>query len=57
MLQINGKHRGSLSVAAGASKQEIESLACTCETARRFMEGKTAKKVVVVAGRLVNIVI
>ena len=57
VLQINGKHRGSLSVAAGASKQEIESLACTSETARRFMEGKTAKKVVVVAGRLVNIVI
>ena len=57
VLQINGKLRGSLSVPAGASKEEIEKLALAAPVAQKFMEGKPAKKVVVVPGRLVNIVV
>jgi leucyl-tRNA synthetase len=56
MLQINGKLRGSLRVAADASTGTIEAAALTTEAAQRFMEGKPAKKVVIVPGRLVNIV-
>ena len=57
VLQINGRHRGGITVPAAASKQEIEAMACASEVASRFMEGKPAKKVVVVPGRLVNIVV
>lgn len=57
MLQVNGKLRGSLQVAATADKASIEAAALAHEMAVKFMEGKPAKKVVVVPGRLVNIVV
>ena len=57
MVQVNGKLRGSIRVAATADKASIEALALACEAANKFMEGKPAKKVVVVPGRLVNIVV
>jgi leucyl-tRNA synthetase len=57
VLQVNGKHRGSLTVAAGAERADIEALALAHEASLKFMEGKPAKKVVVVPGRLVNIVV
>ncbi|MDY0014284.1 MAG: class I tRNA ligase family protein, partial [Rhodocyclaceae bacterium] len=56
MLQVNGKLRGSVKVAADAAKDVIEAAALADEMAIKFMEGKPAKKVVVVPGRLVNIV-
>ena len=56
MLQVNGKLRGSLKVASAAARADIEALALASEAAQKFMEGKPAKKVVVVPGRLVNIV-
>lgn len=56
MLQVNGKLRGSLRVAADAAKDAIEAAALANDAAQKFMEGKPAKKVVVVPGRLVNIV-
>jgi leucyl-tRNA synthetase len=56
MLQVNGKLRGSLRVPAGAAKDAIEAAAVAHEAAVKFMEGKAPKKVVVVPGRLVNIV-
>ena len=43
-------------VAADAAKADIEAIALASEAAQKFMEGKPAKKVVVVPGRLVNIV-
>ena len=49
--------RGHLAVSATAPKEEIERLALASEAAVKFMEGKPAKKVVVVPGRLVNIVV
>ena len=57
VLQVNGKLRGSIRVAASADKAIIEAVALANEAAQRFMEGKPAKKVVVVPGRLVNIVV
>jgi len=56
MLQINGKLRGSIRVPASADKAAIEQLATTSEAAQKYLEGATPKKVVVVPGRLVNLV-
>ncbi|MDR3212671.1 MAG: leucine--tRNA ligase [Azoarcus sp.] len=57
MLQINGKLRGSLRVAAAANKIDIENAALATEAAQKFMDGKPARKVVIVPARLVNIVV
>jgi leucyl-tRNA synthetase len=57
VLQVNGKHRGSVKVRVGADRTAIEAIALASEAAQKFMEGKPAKKVVVVPGRLVNIVV
>jgi leucyl-tRNA synthetase len=57
MVQVNGKLRGSIRIAAEADKASIEAAALASEGAVKFMEGKPAKKVVVVPGRLVNIVV
>jgi leucyl-tRNA synthetase len=56
VLQVNGKLRGSIKVKVGAGKTAIEEIALASEAAQKFMEGKPAKKVIVVPGRLVNIV-
>ena len=57
VLQVNGKHRGNIRVKVGADKPAIEAAALASEAAQKFMEGRPAKKVVVVPGRLVNIVV
>ena len=57
MLQVNGKLRGSVTVPAGADKAAIEAAALASEAFLRAANGAAAKKVIVVPGRLVNIVI
>jgi leucyl-tRNA synthetase len=57
MLQVNGKLRGAVRVPAGASREQIESLALASEAFTQFAAGASAKKVIVVPGRLVNVVI
>jgi len=57
MLQVNGKLRGKLLVPAGASKDEIEKLALACDDFVAFAEGAPPKRVIVVPGRLVNVVL
>jgi len=57
VVQVNGKLRGRIRVAASAAKEEIEQLALTEENVRRFVADKAVKKIVVVPGRLVNIVV
>ncbi|MBA3903007.1 MAG: leucine--tRNA ligase [Rhodocyclaceae bacterium] len=57
VLQMNGKLRGSVKVPAGATKEQVEQAALASEAAQKHMEGRPAKKVVVVPGRLVNIVV
>jgi len=56
MLQINGKLRSSLVVAATASKADIEALAVKHEAVERYLEGRPPKRVIVVPGKLVNVV-
>jgi leucyl-tRNA synthetase len=57
VIQVNGKKRDELQVARDTERHELELLALASENAQRFMEGKTPKRVVVVPGRLVNIVV
>jgi leucyl-tRNA synthetase len=56
MLQINGKLRGDIRVPADASKEQIETLALQSEPALKALNGGAPKKIIVVPGRLVNIV-
>jgi leucyl-tRNA synthetase len=57
VLQVNGKLRGQLRVPAAAERAAIEAAALAHPECIRFAEGKPAKKVVVVPGRLVNVVV
>ena len=57
VVQVNGKLRGRVSVPADAGKDAIEELAIADENVQRFVDGKTIRKVIVVPGRLVNIVV
>jgi leucyl-tRNA synthetase len=57
MLQVNGKLRGSVTVPAGADKAAIEAAALASEAFIRQAAGAAPKKVIVVPGRLVNIVV
>ncbi|OGA48264.1 MAG: leucine--tRNA ligase [Betaproteobacteria bacterium RIFCSPLOWO2_12_FULL_63_13] len=57
VLQIAGKLRGKLRVPARASTQELERFALDHEAVKRHAAGKTVKKIVVVPGRLVNVVV
>ena len=57
VLQVNGKLRGNMKVAKSAAKDEIEKLALANPAVLKFIEGQVVKKVVVVPGRLVNVVV
>jgi leucyl-tRNA synthetase len=57
MLQVGGKLRGAIRVPAHADRSAIEAAALAAPEFLRFAEGKPAKKVVVVPGRLVNVVV
>ena len=57
VLQVNGKLRGNLTVAKTADQATLEQLALAHEAVQRHMAGATPKKIVVVPGRLINIVI
>ena len=56
IVQVNGKLRAKLKVAANASKDDIEKLALEDSDVLRFTEDKTVRKVIVIPGKLVNIV-
>ncbi|MDQ6621712.1 MAG: leucine--tRNA ligase [Pseudomonadota bacterium] len=57
VLQINGKVRGKLRVPSSAQKAEIETVARAAPELERHAPGATVKKIVVVPGRLVNVVV
>ncbi len=57
VVQVNGKLRGRVSVPAGSDKPVQESAALADAAVQRFIDGQAVKKVVVVPGKLVNIVI
>jgi len=57
IVQVNGKLRDRITVPAEIANEEAQKLALASETVQKFLEGKQPKKVIVVPGRLVNIVI
>ena len=57
VISVNGKVRGMMQVSADADKATCEQLALANENAQRFMEGKPLRKIIVVPGKLVNIVV
>ncbi len=57
VIQVNGKLRGSLRVAKDADKAMLEQLALAHEAVQKLLAGGTAKKIVVVPGRLINVVV
>ncbi|NVJ65543.1 MAG: leucine--tRNA ligase, partial [Gammaproteobacteria bacterium] len=56
IVQVNGKVRAKITVAASASKDEIEAMALDNENVQNFTDGLTVRKVIVIPGKLVNIV-
>ena len=56
VVQVNGKVRAKLDVPAGMDKGVIETMALEHENVTKFTDGKTVRKVIVVPGKLVNIV-
>jgi leucyl-tRNA synthetase len=56
-VQVNGKLRDRLTVAADASEQEIRAAALASEIVRKYMEGREPQKVILVPKRLVNVVV
>ncbi|MFI4954346.1 MAG: leucine--tRNA ligase [Gammaproteobacteria bacterium] len=57
IVQVNGKLRAQFSLPADAAKAEIEKTAYEHENVQKFIEGKELKKIVVVPGKLVNLVV
>ncbi|ADJ27416.1 leucine--tRNA ligase [Nitrosococcus watsonii] len=57
VVQVNGKRRGQITVAAQAPREEIEGQAQAEPNVQRFIEGKTVQKVIIVPNRLVNLVV
>jgi leucyl-tRNA synthetase len=57
VVQVNGKLRGSIRVPKNATREEIEKLALTDEGVKRHIEGKPVKKIIVVPGKLINVVV
>jgi leucyl-tRNA synthetase len=55
-IQINGKRRAEIQVPADMSKEEVEKIALSHEAVIRTLDGATPKKVIVVPGRIVNVV-
>ncbi|SFR36298.1 leucine--tRNA ligase [Litoreibacter janthinus] len=56
-IQINGKRRGEIDVAAEATKEEVEKLALAHDAVIKALEGREPKKLIVVPGRIINVVI
>lgn len=57
VVQVNGKLRGHIQVAVEADRETIEKTARSCENVSRFLTGLTLRKVIVVPGKLVNLVV
>jgi len=57
VVQVNGKLRGRISVAPGAADETVRAAALADAQVQRFLEGREPKKVIVVKGKLVNVVV
>ncbi len=56
-IQINGKRRAEISVAKDLDKAEVEKIALSTEAVQKALDGAAPKKVIVVPGRIVNVVV
>ncbi|WP_170398233.1 leucine--tRNA ligase [Ruegeria arenilitoris] len=56
-IQINGKRRAEISVAKDMAKDEVEKIALSTEAVQKALDGNAPKKVIVVPGRIVNVVV
>ncbi|PKM15332.1 MAG: hypothetical protein CVV12_09120 [Gammaproteobacteria bacterium HGW-Gammaproteobacteria-2] len=56
-VQVNGKLRGQIAVSVDAPREQIEQQAMNEESVVRYLEGFTVRKVIVVPGKIVNIVV
>ena len=56
-IQVNGKLRGSLDIAREADEAEVREKALALPNVAKHLEGKTVRKVIVVPGKIVNVVI
>jgi hypothetical protein len=57
VVQVNGKVRGKVSLAAEAGEDEARAAALANDNVVRFLEGKAVRKVITVPGKLINIVV
>jgi leucyl-tRNA synthetase len=57
VLQVNGKLRGHMLAPKSAGREQLEQLALTHDAVTRYTNGQAVKKVIVVPGRLVNVVV
>lgn len=56
-IQVNGKRRAEIEVAKDADKADVEAMAMAHEAVQKALDGATPKKVIVVPGRIVNVVV
>ena len=56
-VQVNGKLRGTVDLPVGADKDTAEALALALNGVQRAMDGKPARKVIVVPNKIVNVVV
>jgi leucyl-tRNA synthetase len=56
-VQVNGKRRGEVTVPADAPKEEVEKAALALDAVVRALDGGAPKKLIVVPGRIVNVVV
>jgi leucyl-tRNA synthetase len=57
VVQVNGKLRGRVTVPAGATQEQLREAALADEQVQKWIEGKPLRKVIVVPGKLVNVVV
>jgi leucyl-tRNA synthetase len=56
-IALNGKTRAELSISLDATQQEVEEIVLTNETVKKWLDGKTAKKVIYIKNKMINIVV
>jgi len=55
-VQVNGKRRGEIEIPRGAEEESVKSSALALDAVQRALEGKPPRRVIVVPGRIVNVV-
>jgi leucyl-tRNA synthetase len=56
-VQVNGKRRGEITVSAGAPQSQVEAEALSLEAVARMLDGRPPRRLIVVPGRIVNVVL